>query len=313
MSPERSGLVSMHKRMCSRHVGDIARRAHDGMHEARGSINADCAFFPKCQVIALLRLVHLRVTLAILVLRRLRRGDQRGVNNSSLPHHQTFFGEVSVDCIEDLALQFICFEQVAKLEQHRRVRRRLPAQIDANENTNGLAVVDPIFNAFVRSTKALLGHVHAQHAGQTDRRTTRAFDLRIERLDQFMQPAPRSDAVDLSEETVTPRDLLLGGVLEVGEALLHGRWRAGNMALLSQVRRGRKRELLNQSVPPYLKLPVPSLFFELKLGLCFTCNGRRCFAGNVFFTSHACSRKICLIPVWKFCNVVQRAFEITYL
>jgi hypothetical protein len=117
------------------------------------------------------------------------------------------FGEVSVDCVEDLARRFICFEQVAKLEQRRRVRRHFAAQVDANEIKNGLAVVDHISNALDRQTKTSLGHVHPPHALQTDQRMTCAFDLRIERLNQLVQLAPRRDVIDLSEETVTPREL----------------------------------------------------------------------------------------------------------
>ena len=50
-----------------------------------------------------------------------------------------------------------------------------------------------------------------------------------------MQLAPRRHAVDLSEEAVAPRQLLLGGVFEVGKALLHDRWQTVGMPLLSQV------------------------------------------------------------------------------
>jgi hypothetical protein len=146
---ERSGLVSTQNRMCLRHVGEIASRAHDGVHQARGSINADVRFHPKVPVIALLRLVHLRIKLAILVLLRWWRGDQRGVNNRPLAHHQTLFGDVLVDRIQDPARSIFCFENVMKLEQRRRVRRRIAAQIDANESANSLAVVDRIFDAFV--------------------------------------------------------------------------------------------------------------------------------------------------------------------
>src|SRR5690606_25575493 len=76
---------------------------------------------------------------------------------------------------------------------------------------------------FVRQAEALLGHVHAQHARQTNRRTTSALDLRIKRFDFLMQLAPRRGLVDLCKKAVAPRQLLLVGVLEIGEALLHDR------------------------------------------------------------------------------------------
>ena len=140
-----------------------------------------------------------------------------------------------VDRVEDLARQAVGLKQVAELQQGRRVRRRFAAQVDADESTNGLAVVDRVFDTFVRQTKALLGYVHAQHARQSNRWPAGTFDLRIERLDGFMQLAPRRYAVDLGQEPVAPRQFLLGGVFKVGEALLHGRWRMVAIPLLSQV------------------------------------------------------------------------------
>jgi hypothetical protein len=50
-----------------------------------------------------------------------------------------------------------------------------------------------------------------------------------------VQLAPGRNTVNLFEKTVAPRELFLGSVFEVGEALLHDRWRAGNVPLLSQV------------------------------------------------------------------------------
>jgi hypothetical protein len=93
-----------------------------------------------------------------------RRGDQRRVNNGQLAHHPTLFGQVSIDRSEDLTSQFFGLAQVSKLEQRRRVWSRLAGQIDANENSIGLAVVDCMSNAFLRQAETLLGYIHAQHA-----------------------------------------------------------------------------------------------------------------------------------------------------
>ena len=179
--------------------------------------------------------MHLWIKLAVFVFGRRRGGDQHGGDDGAFAHHQTLLGQVPIDRIEYLARQPVGFKQVAELQQGRCVWSRLAAQIDANKGTNGLAVVDRVFNAFVRQTKALLGNVHAQHARQPNRWPAGAFDLRIERLDQFVQPAPRLHAVDLDQEAVAPRQLLLGGVSKVGKALLHGRGRTVVMPILSQV------------------------------------------------------------------------------
>ena len=102
--------------------------------------------------------MHFRIALA--VLGRRWRGDQRSVDDSAFAHHQAFLGQVPVNRVEDLARQPLGFKQVAELQQGRRVRRRFAAQVDADEST--------------------------------------------------MQLATRRYAVYLREETVTPRQLLLG-------------------------------------------------------------------------------------------------------
>ena len=221
---KRRDFIAVQQRVRLRHVGNIAGRADNRMHQTRRGVHADVRLHPKVPVIAFFRLVHFRIALAIPVLRRRRRGDQRGVDDGSFAHHQAFLGQVPVDGIEDLARKPVGFQEVPELQQRRRVRRRLAAQVNSDEGADGLAVIDRIFNAFVRQAKALLGHVHAQHARQSDRRAASAFDLRIERLNNLVQFAPRRHAVDLGQEAVAPRQLLLGGVFEVGKALLHDRW-----------------------------------------------------------------------------------------
>ena len=113
--------------------------------------------------------------------------------------------------------------------------RRLAAQINADKGANGLAVVDRVFGAFVRQAEALQGHVYAQHARQPGWETTSAFDLRIERLDQFVQLVPRGHAIDLGQEAIASRQLLFCGVFKVGKTLLHGRKRTVAIPILSQV------------------------------------------------------------------------------
>jgi len=100
------------------------------------------------------------------------------------------------------------------------------------------------------SAKVLLGDVHAQHARQSNRWTAGTFDLRIERLDGFMQLASRHYAVDLGQEPVAPRQFLLGGVFKVGEALLHGQWRTVAIPYCLRSNRSRERCQMNKSVIP---------------------------------------------------------------
>ena len=98
-----------------------------------GPFDADVGLHAEVPVIAFLRLVHFGIALAVLVLRRRRRGDQRGIDDGAFAHHQALVSEVSVDGVEDLAREPSGFKQVAELKQGRRVRRRLAAQINTTK------------------------------------------------------------------------------------------------------------------------------------------------------------------------------------
>ena len=63
--------------------------------------------------------------------------------------------------------------------------------------------------------------VYPQHPLQPNRRSTTAVTLRIERLNLSFQRRPWRDRFNLGEESITPRFLLLGSVLQVGKARLH--------------------------------------------------------------------------------------------
>lgn len=74
-----------------------------------------------------------------------------------------------IDGVEDLARDAFCFEQMTKLEDCRRVRRRLAVELDTDETSDSLAVVNHIFAAFVGKTITLLGNVHAEHTSKANR------------------------------------------------------------------------------------------------------------------------------------------------
>lgn len=80
-----------------------------------------------------------------------------------------------VDLIENPARQIVLLQQSTELQQRRRVRCRFVREIDADEASNGLAVLDRIFDSLVRQTEAPLRDVHAQHALQARRWTAAAI------------------------------------------------------------------------------------------------------------------------------------------
>ena len=60
-----------------------------------------------------------------------------------------FIGQVSVDGCKYLSCDVLCFKQMAKLQQRRGVWCGLDIEINADETTDGLAIVDRIFNTFI--------------------------------------------------------------------------------------------------------------------------------------------------------------------
>jgi hypothetical protein len=51
---------------CLRHVVDVGRRADDAVHQARFGVHADVRVHAEVPLVALLRLMHLGVALAVL-------------------------------------------------------------------------------------------------------------------------------------------------------------------------------------------------------------------------------------------------------
>jgi hypothetical protein len=122
---------------------------------------------------------------------------------------------VSVDGLENLARETVRLQQMSEFQQRRRLRCRLAIEVDADEATDRLAVVNRIFNAFVGQTKTLLSNVHAQHARQANWRATGADHFGVKRFDHLMQLAPLRDLVDLGKKAIAPGQFLLRGIFEV--------------------------------------------------------------------------------------------------
>ena len=98
------------------------------------------------------------------VLREKRSSTDRGIHNRAFLEQQAFRSQVIVDGIKHNLCKTVRLRQTTKLWQRGGVKRAVDIQIDDNEMPNCLAVVDHIFHAFIRQTKALLDDVHAQHA-----------------------------------------------------------------------------------------------------------------------------------------------------
>jgi hypothetical protein len=118
--------------------------------------NPDVRLHPEVPLVALLRLVHVGVALALGVLRRAGRSDDRGVHDGARAHQQALLGQVRVDLVEQRLGQVVGQQQAPKLQQRRGVGHRFARQVDAHEIAHRLAVVQGVFQRFVSQPVPLL-------------------------------------------------------------------------------------------------------------------------------------------------------------
>lgn len=96
-----------------RHVG---RCAHHAVHQARLRIGTIVRLHAEVPLIAFLGLVHFRVALAVLVLGRTRRVDQRGIDDGALTQRQATIPQVAVDHRQNPCRQLVQLQQTTEVE-----------------------------------------------------------------------------------------------------------------------------------------------------------------------------------------------------
>lgn len=111
-----------------------------------------------------------------------------GVDDGAAADAQAVFFQVRIHPVEQFLAQVVALHEVAKLADRGFVRRRLPAQVDADERPQGARVVQGFLGRRVRQVEPVLQKIDAQHALNADGPATGAVGFGIERLDDFDQP-----------------------------------------------------------------------------------------------------------------------------
>ncbi|MNZ84554.1 hypothetical protein D3C78_1033160 [compost metagenome] len=212
-----------------RHVG---RRADYAVHQARVVIDTDMRLHAEVVLVSLLGLVHLRITLAVLVLGRAGRMNDGRVDDAALTQLQAALAQVGIDDFQDPAGQFVPFQQAAEVEDGRFVRD--PIQMQLGKVAQDRHLVEGFLHRGIAVAEPVLHKVHTQHGGQWIGRPS-AFAPRVVRLDQCHHRLPRHDLIHLDQEALTPCLFALAGVLGIGEGqLLHPRGSRGLMAYFTR-------------------------------------------------------------------------------
>jgi len=100
--------------------------------------------------------MHFRVTTLPGVLGRRRRFNDRRVNQRAFLHHQPTLAQRDANLVKQLPRQFVFDQQAPELQQRGCIRYVLDCQIDAGEGAQRDAVVQRVFQPFVRQSVPLL-------------------------------------------------------------------------------------------------------------------------------------------------------------
>ena len=122
------------------HIVDVARCAAHGVHQTGISVHADVRLHAEEPLLALLALVHLRVSFTAGVLGRARCGDQRGIDHCAAAQHQALGTQQQIDGCQDSLGQLVLLQHMA-------------------ESQDGALVGQPVIPAAQAGEVAEQGHV----------------------------------------------------------------------------------------------------------------------------------------------------------
>ena len=158
------------------------------------AIYADVRLGSEKPLVALARLMHLRIALFLAVLGGGWRRDDRGIDDGAGGDAQALAGQVMVHRVQNLAAQFMLLQQTTEAKNRGLVRRRGTAQINTRKTTQHRRLVEGVLRAGIGKIQPLLQKIDAQHDRQPYRLTAVAR-LRIVRFQQRFQFAPRNHRV----------------------------------------------------------------------------------------------------------------------
>ena len=207
-----NGFLPMQQRVAFGDIGHMAGRAAHGMHQPGGGIHADVRLHPEVPLVALLARMHLRVALAVLVLRRTWRGNERRVHCAALLEQQALPAQQIIDSRQDAIGQLVFLQPVAKPKNGALIGQADKLAVQRH-------VKERLLHRRVRQAEPLLEKVNAQHRLQRKRRAARA-PLGVERRNQRGQRSLGNDALHLLQEFALA--CFLKAQIEVQGGLFHG-------------------------------------------------------------------------------------------
>ena len=213
-------LLTVKKVACGHDVVDVGCRGIDAMDQAKRVIHTNVHLHSEVPLVTFSGLVHLRITLAALILGGARRRDNGGVDNAAFTQHQAVFLQVLVHFFEQRFAQTMALQKMSELKDGGFVRQTV--QLQARKVSHGFDLVQGVFHGRVTEIIKELHAVNAQHCRQRVRWPTGLalgviagyFLLQLLPGNQFVHPFQKDLATSLA---------LLALVFGFGEGdLTHG-------------------------------------------------------------------------------------------
>jgi hypothetical protein len=147
---------------------------------------------PKVPLVALLALVHLRVTLTRAVLGGTGRSNQGGIDYGACFKHQTLASQGGVDGGQQQGTEFVVLEQMTEPQDGALIGHASHAGVQAGILAVQRDAVKSFFHGRVRHAKPLLHEVNTQYGGHCKGWATRLARWGV-RLHQRHQLRPRNN------------------------------------------------------------------------------------------------------------------------
>jgi len=155
-----AGFLSMQQVRQELAVMDIGRSGCNRMDQFCPAVYANVCH-SEAPLVALLRLVHFRVPLALAVLGRTGSGDDGRIDYRTGADFKTIFLKEFRDQDEQLLTQVVHLQQMPELADRGFIRCRLTTQVDPNETTHGTRVIQSFLNRWIGEVEPVLEKIDA--------------------------------------------------------------------------------------------------------------------------------------------------------
>ncbi len=189
------------------------------MDEAAARVHAGVAFHAEIPLVSFFRLVHFGITGFPGVLCGTGRADQRGVHDTSAPHHPSGTLQTAVDRVKKQLPQAVLLQQMPELQQRGGVGYVLLKKVDPHEFAHGIAVIDSVLHALIGQVKPALQQVHPQHDLNLNGRTA-TLPCGVVGDDQRHPFVPRDDVIHNFQKFLSLCFLFPAPVLHIAETFL---------------------------------------------------------------------------------------------